>query len=215
MKRIIAWLALAGTLASPSLAQSPAPATLARPAFQEVMASPAHLEQLRQGGFVLYMRHGNTDNSRPDRYPDVDLNDCTTQRPLNDEGRQLMRDVGKAIRTARLPIAEIIASPMCRTVESARLAFGERFKTNEALRYSANMTSEEKKPRLVALADILRMPLPAGSNRLLVAHAPNLDDLIGFFVKPEGTVVIFAQRGALGYEYVASIPPAAWQKLNR
>ena len=81
--------------------------------------------------------------------------------------------------------------------------------------YSANMTDEEKRPRLEALRKILRAPIPKGQNRLLLAHAPNLADLIGFFVKPEGTVVVFRQAGADGYEYVASIHPEDWHQLNR
>lgn len=217
MRRAILLLApmltLLGLFAAPASAQTSPPAV--NPVFVEKMASRDDLERLRQGGYVLYMRHGNTDNSRPDQFPHVDLNDCMTQRPLSDAGRQLMRAVGQSIRTARLPIGEILVSPMCRTKESATLAFGNNFVLNEALMYSANMTSEEKKPRLEALREILRRPVPAGSNRLLVAHAPNLADLIGFFVKPEGTVVIFAQRGPAGYEYVASIHPATWAELLR
>ena len=171
-------------------------------AFTEVMATRATLDQLRAGGHVLYIRHGNTDNSRADRF-------------LHDDGRKLMREIGKQLREAKIPVGEILASPMCRTRESATLMFGERFAVSEPLMYSANMTREEKKPRLAALARILRDPVAAGSNRVLIAHAPNLADLIGFFVKPEGTVVIFTQRGDAGYEYVASIPPGLWPQLLR
>ncbi|WP_306606912.1 histidine phosphatase family protein [Azonexus sp.] len=190
------------------------PVTAVDSPFVEKMATREQLAQLRQGGFVLYIRHGNTDNSRPDQFPKVDLNDCNTQRPLNDAGRQLMREVGKEIRAARIPVGELLVSPMCRTRESANLAFGDKFTVTESLMYSANMTSEEKKPRLAALKKILGEPVAAGTNRVLLAHAPNLADLIGFFVKPEGTVVIFAQRGPNNYEYVASIPPALWSKLR-
>lgn len=184
-----------------------------RPVFSEVAATRATLAELRKGGYVLYLRHGYTDNSRPDRFPNVDLNDCTTQRLLSDQGRSLMRDVGKALRKAQLPLGEILVSPMCRTRESAELAFGNKFNMVDGLMYSANMTSEEKQPRLAELKKLLTAPLPPGSNRVLLAHAPNLADLIGFFVKPEGTVVVFAQRGPNGYEYVASIHPNMWAEL--
>lgn len=184
-------------------------------AFVEKRASPSLMHQLRQGGFVLYMRHGNTDNSRPDRMPFVDLNDCTTQRPLSDEGRTLMARVGQGLREARIPLGRVLVSPMCRTRESAQLAVGPGFEVFEPLMYSANMTSEQKRPRIAALKELLAAPIARGTNTLLIAHAPNLADLIGFFVKPEGTVVVFAQRGAAGHEYVASIHPEDWPRLNR
>ena len=199
---------------TPLLAEPPAAPSLP-PVFVEKPATRATIAELRKGGYVLYLRHGYTDNSHPDRVPSVDLNDCSTQRMLSDEGRALMRDVGKSIRAARIPVGELLVSPMCRTQESARLAFGEKFSLSEPLMYSANMTSEEKKPRLEALKQILNTPVPAGTNRLLVAHAPNLADLIGFFVKPEGTVVVFAQKGNAGYEYIASIHPKMWAELLR
>ena len=199
---------------TPLLAEAPAAPSLP-PVFVEKPATRATIAELRKGGYVLYLRHGYTDNSRPDRVPSVDLNDCSTQRMLSDEGRALMRDVGKSIHAARIPVGELLVSPMCRTQESARLAFGEKFSLSEPLMYSANMTSEEKNPRLEALKQILNTPVPAGTNRFLVAHAPNLADLIGFFVKPEGTVVVFAQKGNAGYEYIASIHPKMWAELLR
>ena len=201
----------------PAAAQNAPPHTTpaAKPAFVEVMPDRALLAKIRQGGYVLYLRHGYTDNSRADQFPDVDLNDCNTQRLLNDQGRAQMREIGKALRQAKLPLGEILVSPMCRTRESAQLAIGERFTTNEALMYSANMTSAEKRPRLEALARLLAAPVPAGSNRLLIAHAPNLADLIGFFVKPEGTLVVFAPDGPEGFRYLASIPPGRWNELLR
>src|ERR1017187_3249992 len=43
------------------------------------------IRSLKQGGYVLYMRHAASDTSKPDRAPDVDLRDCATQRPLSDK----------------------------------------------------------------------------------------------------------------------------------
>jgi len=188
--------------------QAPAP-------FVEKPITAKQLQEIRQGGFTLYMRHGYTDNSRPDRMPSVDLNDCTTQRPLSDEGRTLMRQVGQSLRAARVPLNEILVSPMCRTLDSARLAIGDQFEVVERLMYSANMTTEEKKPRVEALRKILATPVKPGGNRLIIAHAPNLADLIGFFVRPEGNVVVFRAGGPEGFEYVGSLHPQDWAKLGQ
>ncbi len=214
--KLAAALALAALplFSLPAQAQAAAPAAAAPAEFVERMATADLLPKLRKGGYVLYIRHGITDNSRPDRVPSVDLNDCNTQRLLSDDGRALMKRVGQSVRAAKIPVGELLVSPMCRTKESATLAFGPKFELVEPLMYSANMTSDEKKPRLEALKGLLTKPVPAGSNRVLLAHAPNLADLIGFFVKPEGTVVVFSQSGPAGYEYVASIHPETWAKLK-
>lgn len=215
MRSIHAFFLFCGALSFNAwCADSPAPlASPSKSAFIEKPITKALLGDIRKGGYILYMRHGNTDNSRPDRVPTVDLNDCNTQRPLSDAGRELMKQIGVSLRQAKLPFNEILVSPFCRAKESAQLAIGDKFEISEPLMYSVNMTSEEKKPRLAALKQIMLMPVRRGGNRLLVAHAPNMDDLIGFFVKPEGTILVFRQGGPEGYEYLASIHPDDWASL--
>lgn len=92
--------------------------------FDEKIATPELVKQLQAGGFVIYMRHGNTDNSRPDRAPKVDLNDCNTQRVLNQKGIEVTTQIGNYIREAKIPVGEVFASPMCRAKNSAQNAFG-------------------------------------------------------------------------------------------
>ena len=186
------------------------------PTFVETFADRALLTQIQKGGFVLYMRHGTTDNSRADRAPQVDLSDCSTQRVLNDEGRKVAVAVGQAFRKAKIPVGEIFHSPLCRARESAELAFPDmrsQFQQELNLMYTANLTTEQKKPVIAATRKILSAPVPPNTNRIIVAHAPNMADLIGYFVKPEGTVVVIRPGGANGFDYVASIPPALWSQL--
>jgi phosphohistidine phosphatase SixA len=184
--------------------------------FAEKMATPELLAEVRKGGFVLYMRHGATDNSRADRVPTVDLNDCNTQRILNDEGRRQSVTIGQTIAKAKIPLGEIYFSPMCRARESAELAFPAmkgKMQAEPYLAYTANLTAEEKKPVLAATRKLVSTPVTPGTNRMLVAHAPNMADLMGYFVKPEGTVVVLRPLGQGQFEYLGSIPPSLWPSL--
>lgn len=185
------------------------------PAFEEKEASREQVEKLQKGGFVIYMRHGKTDNSRPDKIDaELDLNDCNTQRPLSDEGRRMAVDIGKSLRAAKIPVGDIFVSPMCRTRESAQLALpGRKFEVMNDLYSSTNQTKEQKKPVIAITRRLLSEPVSGGSNRFVLAHAPNLADAMGYFPKHEGTVVIFIPRGGDQFEYVASIRPDAWAKL--
>lgn len=204
-------LALCSLLGGAQAAETPpSPAP-----FVERFADKALLTQMQRGGFVLYMRHGTTDNSRADQTPRIDLNDCRTQRQLNDAGRKMAVSVGQAMRQARIPISAVRYSPLCRTRETAELAFPTlRRQSENNLAYSANLTSEEKKPAMAATRKLLSEPPPAGSNLVVVGHAPNMADLIGYFVKPEGTVVVIRPLGDGRFEYVASIPPTLWAQLR-
>lgn len=184
--------------------------------FVEIPATLSIIRKLREGGYTLYLRHGTTDNTIADRVPSVDLNDCSTQRPLTEAGRQLMVKVGESMRKAGIPIGEFKVSPMCRARQSAAAAFPNIHPlTDNKLMYVANFTDTEKAPIIANTRKLLSTPVPSGSNRLVLAHAPNLTDLIGYFPK-EGTLVIFRPRGEKeGFDYIASVAPTSWDGLLR
>lgn len=185
----------------------------AAPKFIEAPGTRSVLAVLRTGGFVLYLRHGTTDNSRPDRFPSVDLDDCATQRPLTEEGRQLAAQVGRAMRAAQIPIGDIFISPMCRVKDTTAAAFPGRDATLDMnLMYTANLTTAQKVPILERTRWLVSEPVTPGANRLLVAHGPNLMDLMGYFPK-EGTLVVFRPRGQGRFDYVASFAPGLWAQL--
>ena len=184
--------------------------------FTEMPATPDLLRRLQAGGYTLYLRHGPTNNSIPDRLPKVDLNDCSTQRPLTDAGREVMARVGAAMRQARIPIGEFKVSPLCRARDSASAAFPQRTPDVEPLlMYVANFTAQDKAPVVAHTRRLLATPVPPGSNRLVLAHAPNLMELLGYFPK-EGTLVILRPKGeAAGFDYLGSVTPEAWPGLLR
>lgn len=193
---------------------APAATRAATPKFIEVPATTQLLNQLQAGGYTLYLRHGPTNNSIPDRVPAVDLKDCGTQRPLTEAGRALMAKVGQSMRQARIPIGEFRVSPLCRAKDSAAAAFPERTpEVDPLLMYVANFTANQKAPVVSHTRGLLSAPVAAGENRLLLAHAPNLMEIIGYFPK-EGTLVIFRPKGdRSGFEYLASVAPDAWADL--
>jgi len=191
-------------------------ASAQQPVFREKPVDQALLAQMRAGGFVLYMRHATSDSSRADRAPTVDLADCSTQRLLSDEGRKQASAMGHNLTRARIPVGEVIHSPYCRARETAQLMFASQpqlLRQEPLLGYSANLPSEEKKPLLAAVRHLLSTPVAPGTNRVIVAHAPNLADLMGYFVKPEGTFAVFRPLGASQFEYLGSIPPPLWGTL--
>ena len=207
-------LTMCGLAVSAQAAEAGVSAVLnAAPQFIERAASADVLQQLRQGGFVLYLRHAATDNSKPDRLPAVDLKDCTTQRPLSDMGRAQAVRIGQAMRAARIPIYRIHVSPLCRGKDTAAAAFpGRTVEVDLMLIYTSYLTDAQKAPIVANTRRLLSEPVAAGSNRLVIAHGPNLMDLMGYFPR-EGTLVLFRPRGEAGFDYVASIPPYLWTEL--
>ena len=84
----------------------------------------ALVESLRDGGYVVYFRHAQTDWADPDRLAsEADLASCdrNRMRQLSARGRATARAVGQAMARLAIPVAAVFASPYCRAVETAEL----------------------------------------------------------------------------------------------
>jgi len=209
MKAIIALFISFTVFSIPLHAAEPADDFADIPEFKVQALTPAIVKQLREGGYVLYMRHGNTDTSRPDQ-PNMDMNDCATQRILSDEGRRIVKKVGNSIRKAKIPVGDIFSSPLCRTKETALIAFGKNATVNVLLRYTASMDDKEKLQALDTIRELISTPVQGKTNRVIVAHSQNMMALIGYLPSPEGTVVIFKPLGNKQFKYIASVKPEQW-----
>jgi broad specificity phosphatase PhoE len=75
---------------------------------------------LKQGGYVIVVRHVATDESQKDVHPFV-FDDMRSQRQLSEHGRQVARDMGAAVRALRIPIGIVYTSQLYRAVETGTL----------------------------------------------------------------------------------------------
>src|SRR5690349_11471662 len=87
----------------------------------DVAAPPDNLSEiLRDGGYVLFIRHPKTNPDQADTDP-LHLENVQAQRQLSEEGRQQAKALGEAFRTSKLPVGKVIASKFHRAQEAADL----------------------------------------------------------------------------------------------
>lgn len=178
---------------------------------QQELAGRALVDALRQGGYVIVMRHATTE-AKPDA-PSVDIANCASQRNLVVEGRVMARSVGAAIDAMHVPLGRVISSPFCRTRDTADLAFGHG-ETNESLGEKAVKNATTSVEAAAALRPLLATPVPAGTNTVIVTHGFNIKSVVGAdFV--EGEAAIFKPDGKGGSSLIARVLPQDWEKLAR
>lgn len=179
----------------------------------DVLAPAALLEALRGGGYILYFRHGKTDHATFDRDRD-NLQNCATQRLLSDAGRAEMRRIGEDIRALGIRVSTVLSSPYCRSIDTARQAFG-RLDIDDDLKHTVTADEATAARQAKALRKLLATP-PAepGTNTVLSSHTANLQDATGIWPKPEGVAVVFQPLADGQYRYIATIPPDRWQALR-
>jgi broad specificity phosphatase PhoE len=177
----------------------------------EAAGSPL-VDQLRRGGVVLVIRHAATAFAKPDRDP-VDLKDCRTQRNLSAEGRRDARRIGQGARRLQLRIGAVFSSPFCRTLETARLAFG-RATVNAALLNTITADHDTVWQRQIRAARRLLGTKPAaGRVTVLVTHGSVVGDATGLTLE-EGETLVFRPFGGGRFRLVGRIPPRDWTALR-
>jgi phosphohistidine phosphatase SixA len=168
----------------------------------------ALIDELRDGGFILYIRHAATDHDIADSDRE-NLANCETQRPLSELGREQSRKIGESFATLRIPVAKIIASPYCRAKNTAILAFG-RAELNDDLKFSLGSGSDNEKRQADVLRALLAEEPATGTNTVIAGHTANLREASGVWPKPEGVTVVFEPDGAGSFHYRAAIHPDSW-----
>lgn len=140
----------------------------------EVTAHEA-ARRLAAGGFVMMMRHAQTEAGLGDP-PSFRLDDCATQRNLSAAGREQSRRIGEALRTLGVRIAVVRSSRWCRCRETAALAFGahEPWPALDSF-FGRPEDGAARNAQVSAFAQGFRGP----GNAMLVTHQVNISAALG------------------------------------
>ena len=84
------------------------------------------IQSLQEGGKIIFIRHAYAPGGGdPDNF---DINDCTTQRNLNDDGIKQSKLIGEFFTQNNIQIDQVLSSEWCRCKDTAKHAF-QNFKT--------------------------------------------------------------------------------------
>ena len=135
------------------------------------------LNQLEDGGKLIFIRHAYAPGSGdPNNF---NLNDCSTQRNLNDEGRKQAEYIGEFFRNKKIKIDKVLSSEWCRCKETAKIAF-KNFSTNSFLNsfYSSKFTKNKDK-QINSLKDYI-IKFKSDKNLILVTHYVLISEVLNY-----------------------------------
>lgn len=174
---------------------------------------------MKQGGYVIVLRHGATDESQKDVYP-FRFDDMKAQRQLSDKGRETARAIGASFKELGIPIGEVYTSRLNRAVATGKLIAIKDVTPRDELTDSgagsassmANPegTNEKSGRALRALA----APPPAQANTVLVTHKTNIADAFGkgYADVQDGEALIFRPSPS-GLSLAGRVKADEWTKL--
>lgn len=168
-------------------------------------ATPAHAADdalwtlLKQGGHVLLLRHATA----PGTYdpPGFKVEDCATQRNLDDAGRAEARRLGAMLQSRGVPIGRVLSSRWCRCLETARFAFGkaEPWPVLDSLRRG------EDEARTKETRAFVSRPF-TGPNVVLVTHQFNIRAVTGLPSIASGETIVLTPLGDAGFRVAGRLP---------
>ncbi len=178
----------AGFGRQPASAQSPS------------VGDDAAWQALREPAVVLFRHTSAPGVGDP---PGMRLDDCKTQRNLDDEGRQQARRIGQAFRQRGIDVQAVLHSRWCRARDTARLAFGDRAR-DEAV-FDSFFNDRVQEPQRTAAARALVDAWRGPGVLVVVSHQVNINAITGRFTR-SGEGIVLRRRGDT-MEVVGSVAP--------
>src|SRR5215468_2097542 len=164
---------------------------------------------LLKGGHVALIRHGNAPPGYGGDPPGFKIDDCKTQRNLDEQGREEARALGAAFHDRGVRVDRILSSPWCRCLETARLMAVGPVEESWALVPDRDPRAPLRLLELKEMVSAWRGP----GTLVLVTHALTVRALLGFLPIQGETVVLKPASGtAAGGDLVGMIaaPQYRW-----
>lgn len=174
------------------------------------------IESLRGGGYNIYFRHAQTDWSQVDHVDTAgDWTSCdpSRMRQLSLTGIKTSRAIGDAIRSLDIPVGQVLASPYCRTVQTATLMdLGPVETTTDIMNLRAASFFDGRDAIVrTARVRLARVPLD-GTNTILIAHGNVAREATPVY-PDEAEAVIFKPDGNGAFAFFARIKAKHWSVL--
>ena len=135
------------------------------------------INQLEGGGKLIFIRHAYAPgNGDPNNF---NLNDCSTQRNLNADGRRQSKFIGEFFRKNKIKIHKVLSSEWCRCKETANIAFKD-FSTNSFLNSFYSSKFKKNKVKQVEQLNNYVKKFKSDKNLVFVTHYVLISEVLNY-----------------------------------
>jgi len=175
------------------------------------------LEDLADGGYVVYFRHAKRDKvaSVTELWEIDSNNSCKPGGSLNSQGRDESRSIKDKMEELSIPAGEAYSSPTCRTKQMSEIIFGDDFKVTSGIAPVWINKNKKKDAYYEELIELLKKPVPQGVNRFLISHGGVLNEKtvqMKITLQQSDAAVFKPHPGSEnGFEFLGIIPKKFWK----
>jgi phosphohistidine phosphatase SixA len=169
---------------------------------------------LKHGGFVLFVRHPDASIGNDSAGPGEWWKDCAKQRVLSEAGKRDARSVGAELKRIGTPLV-VVTSEYCRAIQSVELMGFDEYTVTAALNHLNAWPREALMEDGIreAMRGMLAAAPPRGSNTVLVGHVQNYPDPPDNILATMnmGDTAVFKPDGRGGFRLLAVVHPDGWK----
>jgi phosphohistidine phosphatase SixA len=186
--------------------------TLSSPA--QPLHGDALVKALRQGGYVIVMRHTSSPREAPTKQI-AKADNVKGERQLDETGRVTAIAMGQSIRELKIPIGEVLTSPTYRALETVRYAQLGNPQPYPELGDNGQSMQGGTEAQAAWLRNKVTQ-FPKGTNTIMVTHFPNLRGAFPQFANAveDGEALVFGPDGKGGATLVGRIKIEEWPTLR-
>ena len=159
------------------------------------------INNLQKGGNLIFIRHAYAPGGGdPENF---NINNCDTQRNLNDDGRKQSVKIGNFFLSNEIPIDEVLSSNWCRCKDTAKLAFKDYKTVNFLNSFFSSKFAHNREPQMKDLKSYIKN-WDGNKNLVLVTHYVVITEALGY-AHSSGEIVVsdkkFNKVGSIKINY--------------
>ena len=135
------------------------------------------IKEFEQGGKLIFIRHAYAPGSGDPK--NFNLNDCSTQRNLSDDGRKQAQRIGEFFTKNKIEIDKVLSSEWCRCKETAKIAF-KNYSTNSFLNSFYSSKFSKNKDKQVKAFNYYIKNLESKKNLIFVTHYVFISEVLNY-----------------------------------
>ena len=144
------------------------------------------IDELQQGGKLIFIRHAYAPGGGdPDNF---NINDCSTQRNLNDKGKDQSKKIGNFFRENNILLENIYSSEWCRCKETALIAFKNFEKKSFLNSFFSEKFAQNKNNQIKELKKFIK-DWNGKQNLVFVTHYVVISEILNY-ASSSGEIVI-------------------------
>ena len=144
------------------------------------------IDELQQGGKLIFIRHAYAPGGGdPDNF---NINDCSTQRNLNDKGKDQSKKIGNFFRENNILLENIYSSEWCRCKETALIAFKNFEKKGFLNSFFSEKFAKNKNNQIKELKKFIK-DWNGKQNLVFVTHYVVISEILNY-ASSSGEIVI-------------------------